>query len=131
MDEVATNDSASPTEVQDDDVGFLTWQDPGPLTLPPGKDTEVACKVDFTLLVGKEILMVDSSPSAPLPGSVLLQPMVVPGPAVSVNNFRILVQNQSLKERIIPVGTVMGHMYLTESVTALLTSQHHQTWMST
>lgn len=45
--------------------------------------------------------------------------MVVPGPAVTVNNFRILVQNQSLQETIIPVGTIMGHVYLTESVTAV------------
>lgn len=46
VDEAAANDSASPTDVKEDDVGFLTWQGPGPLTLPPGKDTEVACKVD-------------------------------------------------------------------------------------
>ncbi|KAL7399803.1 hypothetical protein ABVT39_002000 [Epinephelus coioides] len=48
VDEVAANDCAFPTDVQDDDVGFLTWQGPGPLILPPGKDTEVVCKVDFT-----------------------------------------------------------------------------------
>lgn len=98
VDEVATNDSASPNDVQDDDVGFLTWQGPGPLILPPGKDTEVVCKVGFTQPFGKEILMVDSSPSDPLPGSVLLQPMVVPGPAVNVNNFRILVQLSSKRQ---------------------------------
>lgn len=63
--------------------------------------------------------MVDSSPSVLLPASVFLQPMVVPAHAVNVNNFRILVQNQSLKETIIPVGTVIGHMYLTESVMAV------------
>ncbi len=119
MDEFATTDSASSTCDQDDNVGSVTWQGPGPLTLPPGEDLQVVCKVDLTQPVGREILMVDSPPSAPLPASALLQPMVVPGNAVNVNNFRILVQNQSLKETIIPVGTVMGHMYLTESVTVV------------
>ncbi|KAK7909563.1 hypothetical protein WMY93_014247 [Mugilogobius chulae] len=69
--------------------------------------------------VGQEILMVDSSPVAPLPGDVLLQPMVVPANAVQINSFRILVQNQSARETVIPVGTVMGHMYRTESVISM------------
>ncbi|KAK2904105.1 hypothetical protein Q8A73_010762 [Channa argus] len=103
----------------DDNVGIVTWQGPGPLTLHPGEDQQIVCKVDFNQPVGKEILMVDSSPSAQLPASMLLQPMVVPGHAINVNNFRILVQNQSLKETTIPEGTIMAHMYLTESVTAV------------
>uniref|UniRef100_A0A1A7ZLV7 Gypsy retrotransposon integrase-like protein 1 n=1 Tax=Nothobranchius furzeri TaxID=105023 RepID=A0A1A7ZLV7_NOTFU len=69
--------------------------------------------------VGKEILMFDSSPLAPLPGDVLLQPMVVPAHAVQVNSFRILVQNHSARETTIPVGTVMGHLYRTESVISM------------
>lgn len=92
---------------------------PGPLTLVPGKDLQVACKVDLTLPVEKEILMVDSPLSSSLPASVLLQPMVLPGHAVNVNNFRILIRNQSLKEASIPVGTVMGCLYLTENITAI------------
>lgn len=109
---------ASPT-IDDDDVGCVTWQGPGSLTLPPGQDLQVSCKVEFMQEVDKEILMVDTSPSAPLPASVLLQPMVVPGNAVNVNNFQILVQNQSLRETVIPEGTVIGHLYLTESVTTV------------
>lgn len=101
-----------------DEVGSVIWKGPSPLVLPPGKDLKVTCEVDFIQVVDKEILMVDSSPLFTLPGDVLLQPMVVPADAVQVNNFRILVQNQSTKETIIPVGTVMGHLYHTESVIA-------------
>lgn len=64
---------------------------------------QVVSRVDFTQPIGKEILMVDSSPSSSLPASVLLQTMVVPGHAVNINSFRILVQNQSLKETVILV----------------------------
>lgn len=118
-DDIAPSAGVSPTHDTDDEVGVVSWQGPGPLTLLPGEDLQMVCKVDLKQPVGKEILMVDTSPSAPLPASVLLQPMVVPGHAVNVNNFRILVQNQSLKETTIPVGTVMGHMYLTDSVTVV------------
>ncbi|CAI5671484.1 unnamed protein product [Oreochromis niloticus] len=104
---------------QDDQVGCVTWQGSDPLSLPPGKDLQITCKVHFQQTVGKEILMFDSSPLAPLPGDVLLQPMVVPANAVQVNSFRILVQNQSARETVIPVGTVMGHLYRTESVISM------------
>ncbi|XP_029968702.1 uncharacterized protein LOC115403829 [Salarias fasciatus] len=109
---------ASPTPDLDD-VGCVTWQGPGPLTVPPGQDLQVTCKVELMQEVEKEILMVDMSPSEPLPASVLLQPMVVSGNAVNVSNFRVLVQNQSLRETVIPEGTVIGRMYLTESVTTV------------
>ncbi|CAI5671318.1 unnamed protein product [Oreochromis niloticus] len=108
-----------PLGSQDDQVGCVTWQGSDPLSLPPGKDLQITCKVHFQQTVGKEILMFDSSPLAPLPGDVLLQPMVVPANAVQVNSFRILVQNQSARETVIPVGTVMGHLYRTKSVISM------------
>lgn len=103
----------------DDEVGFVSWKGPGPLTLPPGGDFQAVCQVEFKQQVDKEILMVDSSPTSPLPAGVFLQPMVIPGDAVNVHSFRILVQNQSLKETVIPVGTVLGNMYAVESVTTI------------
>lgn len=115
--------SALPIQGEDGKVGCLTWRGPGPLTLVPGKDWHVACKVDLTRPIEKEILMVDSSPSSTLPASVILQPMVLPGLAVNVNNFRILIRNQSLKETSIPVGTVMGCLYLTENIIAVSSSK--------
>ncbi|KAK0138739.1 hypothetical protein N1851_024723 [Merluccius polli] len=106
-----------------DDVGCVLWQGPGPLTLPPGGDCSAVCKVEYKHQVDKQILMVDSSPLTSLPAGVLLQPMVVPSEDVNVSHFRILVQNESLTETVIPAGTVIGHMYLTDAVTHLSPSK--------
>ena len=119
---IAACGTATATE-EEDDIGCVTWQGPGPLTLPPGGDCSAVCKVDYKQQVNKQVLMVDSSPTAPLPAGVLLQPMVVPSEEVNVNHFRVLVQNESLTETIIPVGTVIGHMYLTDAVTPLTPSK--------
>ncbi len=108
---------------EEGDIGCVLWQGPGPLILPPGGDCTAVCKVEYKLQVDKEILMVDSSPVAPLPAGVLFQPTVVPSEEVNVNHFRILVQNESLSETVIPVGTVIGHMYLTDAVTSLSPSK--------
>lgn len=67
--------------------------------------------------------MVDSSPVAPFPAGLLLLPMVVPSEEVNVSHFRILVQNVSLTETLIPVGIVIGRMYLTDAVTPLSPSK--------
>lgn len=56
------------------------------------------------------VLMVDSSPIAPLPAGVRFQPMVVQSEEVNVNHFRIFFQNESKTETLIPEGTVIGHM---------------------
>ncbi|XP_038574937.1 uncharacterized protein LOC119902683 [Micropterus salmoides] len=107
----------------EEEVGFVSWQGPGPLTIPPGGDFEAVCHVEFKHQVENEILMVDSSLTAPLPAGVFLQPMVIPGDAVNVSSFRILVQNQSLKQTVIPMGTVLGNMYTVESVTTIPAKQ--------
>lgn len=103
----------------DQEVGFVSWTGPGSLTLPPGGDFEAVCQVELKQPVEKKILMVDSSPTAMLPAGVFLQPIVIPGEAVNISSFRILVQNQSLKETVIPVGTVLGSMYTVDSVTTI------------
>ncbi|KAI3354870.1 hypothetical protein L3Q82_004668 [Scortum barcoo] len=84
--------STATTLGEEDDVGCVLWQGPGPLTLPPG--------------VG-----------------VLFQPMVVHSEEVNVSYFRVLVQNESLTETVIPVGTVIGHVYLTDAVIPLSPSK--------
>lgn len=70
---LASSDDA--TGPEEDDVGCVLWQGPGPLILPPGGERTAVCKVKYKHPVDKEVLMVDSSPIAPLPAGVLLQPM--------------------------------------------------------
>ncbi|KAI3370531.1 hypothetical protein L3Q82_025288 [Scortum barcoo] len=115
--------STATTLGEEDYVGCVLWQGPGPLTLPPGGDCSAVCKVEYKHQVDKEILMVDSSPVSPLPVGVLFQPMVVHSEEVNVSYFRVLVQNESLTETVIPVGTVIGHVYLTDAVIPLSPSK--------
>ena len=80
---------------------------------------QAVCKIELTHAVDQEIVMVDSSPIAPLPAGVTFQPMVVCSQAVDINSFRVWINNDSLRETTIPVGTVIGHMHLVDSVTTI------------
>lgn len=117
------SDQCQPTVELDYEVGCVTWQGPGPLMLNPGQEACVPCTAQVKPDVDREILMVDASPVAPLPAGVLLQPMVVPGGAVDVNSFRVLVRNESLRQKVIPVGAVIGSLQLTDSVTTIATEK--------
>lgn len=121
--DLAALGEAEVLEEGDDDVGCVRWQGPGPLTLPPGGDVQAVCKVELKHAVDQEILVVDSSPIAPLPAGVTLLPMVVCSQAMDLNSFRIQVKNDSLKETAIPVGTVMGRMSLVDSATTILPNE--------
>lgn len=93
------------------------------MILPPGGERTAVCQVKYKHPVDKEVLMVDSSPMAPLPAGVLLQPMVVQREEVNISHFRIFVQNESSTKTVIPEGTIIGHMYLTDAVTNLSPSK--------
>ena len=60
--------------------------------------------------------MVDVAPNDPLPGGVLLTPMVVPSYAVDTKKFTVLLQNESRREVEIAEGTVVGCLYPTDVV---------------
>lgn len=83
---------------------------PGSLNLPPGAECCAICEVELNGPVGNDLLMVEASPVTPLPSGVLLQPMVIPGAALEVNHFTVLVHNESLRDTVIPVGTVIGQL---------------------
>lgn len=95
---------------EEDEVGNVKWMGPGSLNLPPGGECCAICAVELRRPVGKDMLMMEASPVTPLPSGVLLQPMVIPGSAVEVNHFTVLVRNESLRYTVIPVGTVVGQL---------------------
>lgn len=97
------------TEGEEDEVACVKWMGPGSLTLPPGGECCAICEVELKRPLGKDMLMVEASPTAPLPSGVLLQPMVVHGTAVD-DHLTILIQNESKKDTVIPVGTVLGQL---------------------
>lgn len=73
---------------------------PGSLNLPSGLSGPV----------DTDMLMLEASPVTPLPSGVLLQPLVIPGTAPEVHHFRVLVHNESLRDVVIPVRTVIGQL---------------------
>lgn len=100
----------SPLDGEEDEVGCVKWMGPGSLDLPPGGECCAICEVELRRPVGKDMLMVEASSVTPLPSGVLLQSMVVPGAAVDVIHFTVLIHNESLKDTVIPVGTVIGQL---------------------
>lgn len=104
----------------EEDIGCVTWMGPGPLTLPAGGDHRAVCQVKLEKPLDKDVLMVDASPSTPLPAGVLLQPMVVPSSEVDVDHFPVLVRNESVRETVLPVGTVMGNLCAADPVMPVL-----------
>ena len=80
---------------------------------------QAVCKIEFTHAVDKEILMVDFSPITPLPAGVTFQPMVVCSHAMDINSFRVWINNYSFRETAIPMGTVIGHMHLVDSIATI------------
>lgn len=76
--------------------------------------------------------MVEASPSMTLPVGVLLQPMVVPSNEVDVHNFPVLMLNKFKRSTVIPIGTVVGHLYPIDPVKPIgkaepVTEQHIRT----
>lgn len=88
--------------------GEVKWMGPGSLNLPPGAECGAICEVELSGPVGNDMLMVEASPITPLPTGVLLQPMVIPGAALDINHYTVWVHNESLRDTVIPVGTVIG-----------------------
>lgn len=106
---------------QDEVVGQIIWKGPEPLSIPPCSTDCVQCSVTMTQPSPNGVLLVEASDSLVLPQGLLLQPMVVPSPAIGATDIKVVLENESLKEVIIPAGTVVGQLYLTDTATPALT----------
>ncbi|KAL6483440.1 hypothetical protein MHYP_G00083120 [Metynnis hypsauchen] len=105
------------TEVKalDEAVGQVKWMGPGSLIIPPTCSRCVSGEVTFHQPSRTDVLILEP-PTEPLPHGVLIQPVIIPASAVDVSRFSVLMQNESMKEVDIPVGTVLGQLYVTDSV---------------
>lgn len=104
---------------EDDEVGCVKWEGPGPLLLAAGSSCKAICKATLKQPLPNEILMVDASIANPFSAGVLLQPIVIPSNAVDTNQFIVQVQNESLKDATIPIGTVFGCLCIADVVTTV------------
>ncbi|KAJ8340547.1 hypothetical protein SKAU_G00351800 [Synaphobranchus kaupii] len=101
----------------DDVVGQVTWIGPGPLTIAPGRECYAACRVETQQPIPKDILLVETPETLTLPAGVLVPPVVLSPSAIAFNNVTVLLQNESMRKMSIPVGTVLAHLYTTDTVT--------------
>lgn len=108
-----------PTSPRDPHMGVVAevkWQGPGPLTLPPGGLHYATCKVEQQLPTRKNILIVEATN---LPAGVLVTPVVLTPSAMDVNNFTLVLRNESQKETAVLTDTVLAQVYLVDTVTEL------------
>lgn len=114
-----------------EDLGCVKWMGPGTLIVPAGSDRRAVCQVELKKPLDKEVLMVDVSHTAPLPAGTLLHPMLLPSSEVDVNHFPVLVRNESARDTVLAVETVMGNICLADSVMPALPHETKSTTKET
>lgn len=60
--------------------------------------------------------MVETPLSVTLPAGVLIQPVVLTSSELNVNSFEVLLRNETLREVTMLPGTVLAHVYPTDTV---------------
>lgn len=105
-------------EITDDlPDGKIKWMGPGTFTVPSRGERYAVCKVESEKPLRKEIFIVEVSSAELLPAGLFIPPMVLPSSALEVNNFRVLIHNETYKDISIPAGTVIAHVFPTDTVT--------------
>jgi len=75
------------------------------------------CTVESQKPLEKEIVMVETPSDDMLPAGLFILPVVLPSSAVEENKFKVLIKNETCKEVTIPSGTVVAHVFPTDTVT--------------
>ncbi|XP_038135153.1 uncharacterized protein LOC119779547 [Cyprinodon tularosa] len=96
-------------------VGQVTWNGPGPLKLTPGEARIAVGRACIHTPGAPGILVLDNSNT--LPQGVASPPCVVLPKNLDKNHCAVLLQNVSLKERCIPKGTVIAQIHTADVVT--------------
>lgn len=107
---------------QEDTVGNVKWQGPGPLAIPPRSTGYAVCQVKQVQPLGNDILIVEISGDSKLPGGVLVPSLVMTPSSLDVNNFVLPLCNESQKE-------ILAQMYTVDIATVPQTSESSQTFV--
>lgn len=107
------------SSLAEEGVGCVQWLGPSPLTIPPSSSSHAECQVEWQHPLSDDVFMVEVSNTDPLPAGVLLQPMVVSKSAMQEKCVSVQIQNESQREVVIPVGTVMGCLHPIDPVVSV------------
>nr|XP_055033931.1 uncharacterized protein LOC129422186 [Misgurnus anguillicaudatus] len=97
--------------------GKVKWVGPGTFTVPSRGELYATCKVESRKPLKDDIFIIEAPSADPLPAGLFIPPVVLPSSAVDVNNFRVLVHNETSKDLSIPAGTIIAHVFPTDTVT--------------
>lgn len=97
--------------------GQVKWEGPGTFNVPSCGERYPLYKVKSDKPSRKDIFLIETLSIDPLPAGLFVSPVVLPSSVVDVNNFRVLIHNETSKDFSIPAGTVIAHVFLTDTVT--------------
>lgn len=87
------------------------------MTIPSGSERYAECKVESEKPLRKEIFLVETPAESSLPAGLFIPPTILPSSAINVNNFRVLICNETSKDISIPSDTVIAKVFPTDTVT--------------
>lgn len=108
-----------PSVQLDDNVGHIKWMGPGPLKVPPGGSALAACKVIAKESWEQDMLVVEPPEQPSLPDGIMVPPCVLLPSDMNVNNFSLVLKNESIKTKAIPKGTIVACIHKANVVTEL------------
>ncbi|RXN37217.1 Retrovirus-related Pol polyprotein from transposon 297 [Labeo rohita] len=97
--------------------GKVRWIGPGDCVVPPRGEVQVICQMETDKPLRTEIFVVDTAEADSLPAGTFITPVVLPSLAVDGKSIQILVHNETSKDISIPAGTIVAHMYPTDTLT--------------
>ncbi|KAI5627544.1 hypothetical protein C0J50_12903, partial [Silurus asotus] len=100
----------------DEPEGKVRWIGPGDCVVPPRGGVQVVCQVETEKPLKTEIFVVDTAEEDSLPSGMFITPVVLPSSAVHGKNIQVLVHNETSKDIYIPTGTVVAHVYPTDTL---------------
>ncbi|KAL1249378.1 hypothetical protein QQF64_020383 [Cirrhinus molitorella] len=103
---------------EDIPAGAVKWVGPDACIIPSRGETCAICSIESHQPLEKEIFMVESPLDDRLPAGLFIVPVVLPSAAVEENKVKVLIKNETGKDITLPVGTVLAHMFHTDTVTA-------------
>ncbi|KAL6459497.1 hypothetical protein MHYP_G00329690 [Metynnis hypsauchen] len=99
----------------DECTGHVEWVGPGPLTIPAGESRHAVCKAVVNQGEKPSVLVIDSF--SMLPAGITLPPCVLLPSDIQQNTVSLWIKNETLKDKAIPKGSIIAHIYRTDIVT--------------
>uniref|UniRef100_A0A8C1GXL0 Gypsy retrotransposon integrase-like protein 1 n=1 Tax=Cyprinus carpio TaxID=7962 RepID=A0A8C1GXL0_CYPCA len=95
----------------------VKWDGPNALIVPPRGEVYVDCTMEYEEPMKNDIFVVETTADDQLPGGLFIPSVVLPSSAINMNTLQLPVHNETFKEVAVPPGTVIAHMFPTDTVT--------------